>query len=163
MNHRRKRGTVVFVTLALTWVGERSWADPEVMELGKRKYLICGACHGADGKGISPGPGMAMAPNLLESDLLMRSEAELIAAILFRGIQKEDPADFMGQAMTALGINQKDEDLAAVITYVRSAFAGHDDVVTPEQVSEWRIKYATGEGMYSREDLEGMMLPKAKE
>ncbi len=123
-------------------------------EQGKAKYVLCGACHGMDGKGMEPAPGMKMAPSFLDSKLLTMSP-EISALILFKGIKKEDPAAYMGQLMMPLGATMSDEDVANLIVYVRKEFAGVEEMVTAEEVAEWRAEYADA-AQPTRAELEAM-------
>ena len=109
-----------------------------VMEHGKTKYVLCGACHGMDGKGMQPSPGVLMAAPYTESEIV-KGEPEFMALIIMKGLQKED-AKYLG-IMAPLEAALNDKDLAAVITYVRNTFGGQDDVVTEAQAAEWRAKY----------------------
>lgn len=120
---------------------------------GKAKYALCGACHGITGNG-QPAPGLSMAPSFLDSKLLKMSP-EISALILFKGIKKEDPAAYMGQMMMPLGAPMSDEDVANIITYVRSEFGGVKELVTPEQVAGWRAKHAET-AQPTRGELEAM-------
>jgi mono/diheme cytochrome c family protein len=127
-----------------------------VMALGQQKYIVCAACHGMDGKGMQPVPGMSMAASWVDSQIMRKSSAEVIAAIMMRGIKKENPAEYMGQMMTGWGATMTDEDVAAIITYVRNQFAGHDELVTAAKVKEWRAKYPTADGPLERAKINEM-------
>ncbi len=131
-------------------------ADREaVIALGQQKYAVCAACHGMTGNG-QPVPGMNMAPSFMESKLVT-APPEISALILFKGIKKEDMTAYMGQMMMPLGAAMPDEDVAALITYVRSKYGEiEDEVVTAEQVGEWRKKYAET-AQPTRKELEAMM------
>lgn len=128
----------------------------DVMALGQQKYLVCAACHGMDGKGMQPAPGMVMAASWVDSQILKKGSAEVMTAILMRGIKKVNPTEFMGQIMMPLGASMPDEDVAAIVTFVRNQFGGHDEVVTAAQVKEWRAKYPTAEGPLERSKIEEM-------
>lgn len=135
------------------YAGADELADAKA--LGKTKFVLCGACHGLTGNG-QPAPGVNMAPSFLDSKLL-KMPAEISAFILFKGIKKEDPAAYMGQIMMPLGAQMPDEDVAALITFVRSEFAGVDELVTAEQVAGWRKKYEA-EAQPTRVQLEEMKI-----
>lgn len=128
----------------------------DAMASGQQKYLVCAACHGMDGKGMQPAPGMFMAASWVDSKILKKSSAEVITAILMRGIKKVNPTEYMGQIMMPLGAPLPDGDVAAILTYVRNTFGGHDEVVTPDQVKQWRAKYPTAEGPLERAKIEEM-------
>ena len=121
--------------------------------IGKTKYILCGACHGITGNG-EPTPGLKMAPSFQESKLVP-FDPEVSALILFKGIKKEDPAAFLGQMMMPLGATMTDDDVANIITYVRSEFGGVKEVVSAAKVAEWRKKYADAE-QPTRAELEEM-------
>ncbi|MDF1813768.1 MAG: cytochrome c [Verrucomicrobiales bacterium] len=120
---------------------------------GKAKFVLCGACHGLTGNG-QPAPGMQMAASFLDSKIL-KMDAELSALVLFKGLKKENPAEFMGQIMMPLGATMPDEDVANIITYIRSEFGGVKEVTTAEQVAAWRAKHADSP-QPTRADLEKM-------
>ena len=119
------------------------------MELGKTKYMVCGACHGLDGKGLQPAPGILMAPAYSESKIV--KNAELMALVVMKGIAKTD-AKFLG-VMAPLEAAMNDEDLAAVLTFVRNTFAGMDEVVAKEDVAKWRAKYKSVTQPLTREQI----------
>lgn len=109
------------------------------MELGKTKFMICGACHGPDGKGleIPPGSGVRMAPAYAESAIV--KTPELMALVVMKGIAKTD-TKYLG-VMAPLEAAMSDKDLAGVLTYVRDTFAGAEGVVSEADVAKWRAKY----------------------
>jgi mono/diheme cytochrome c family protein len=114
-------------------------------------YALCAACHGPDGKGLNAGGPIPMAPPLAGSKLVMAGDGELAASIIFTGIAKED-AKYLGM-MAPLGAMMKDEDMAAVLTFVRSNFGNAAPAVTADQVKIWREKY-NGKPMQKRAELE---------
>lgn len=128
----------------------------DAMTAGQQKYLVCAACHGMDGKGMQPAPGMLMAASWVDSKILKQGSAEVITAVLMRGIKKVNPTEYMGQIMMPLGASLPDEDVAVIVTYVRNTFGGHDELVTPAQVKEWRAKYPAVDGPLERKKIEEM-------
>lgn len=114
-------------------------------------YSLCAACHGPDGKGIGAGTPVPMAPALAGSALATAGDGELLASIVFTGIAKED-SRYLGM-MAPLGALMKDEDMAALLTYVRGNFGNAASAVTPGQVAAWRVKY-NGSPMQKRTELE---------
>jgi mono/diheme cytochrome c family protein len=121
------------------------------MELGKQKYMVCGACHGLDGAGMKAGP-MLMAPAYADSKLVKAESAEVMAIAVMKGIKKED-AKFM-QIMMPLEAALDDASLAAVLTYVRTTYGAKTDLVTADQVKAWREKYKGITAPVTRADLE---------
>ncbi|SKB01770.1 Cytochrome c [Prosthecobacter debontii] len=122
-----------------------------IAQVPAASYALCAACHGPDGKGIGAGTPVPMAPALGGSKLVASGDGELFASIVFTGIAKED-AKFLGM-MAPLGAVMKDEDLADMLTYVRSNFGNTASPVTVSQVKAWREKY-NGKPMQKRTDLE---------
>ena len=108
------------------------------MRLGRMKAMSCAACHGMDGKGVSR-DGMMVAPPYADSELVKRSP-EGLALIILKGIQRE--SETYSTAMGSMAPVYDDRDLAAVMTWIRNQFGGHDDVVTAEQVAAWREQHA---------------------
>jgi mono/diheme cytochrome c family protein len=147
-----KRSAILLLGLGLS-IPSFSLADDKAaaMELGKQKYMVCGACHGLDGKGMMAGP-MKMAPAYAESKLVAAESAEIMAIAVMKGIKKED-AKFL-QIMMPLEAALDDGALAAVLTYVRNTYGGKTDLVTAEQTKAWRQKYKSIVGPVSRADLE---------
>lgn len=100
--------------------GESSSAssyDPSVVEHGKGLFILCGACHGVDGTGIT-----GLGKSLVDSEFVHGlSDAELIDFIKV-GRPVWDPENTTGVDMPALGGNPTltDDDLVAVVAYIRS-------------------------------------------
>jgi mono/diheme cytochrome c family protein len=108
--------------------------DPAVMAVGKVQFMVCAACHGQNGEG---GP---IAPPLAGSDWVAGPVSNLIR-IQLRGLQ--GPITVSGKSynfaapMAALAY-QTDEQVAAVLTYVRNSFGNKASAVKPEQVAALR-------------------------
>jgi mono/diheme cytochrome c family protein len=108
--------------------------DPAVMESGKAQYLVCAACHGANGEG-SP-----IAPPLAASEWVTGPVSNLIR-IQLRGLTGPITVagkeyDFPG-GMVAMPY-QTDDQIAAVLTYIRNSFGNQASAVKPEQVNALR-------------------------
>jgi len=108
--------------------------DPAVMAMGKQQFISCAACHGAKGEGST------IAPPLAKSDWV-NGPAERLIDIQLHGLQGpitvsgksyNFPAPMPAQAY------QTDEQIAAVLTYIRNSFGNSASVVKPEQVKERR-------------------------
>lgn len=108
--------------------------DPAVMAAGKISYMLCGACHGQNGEG---GP---IAPPLAGSEWVTGPVSNLIRIQLRGMIGPVTVAgkvyDFPG-GMAALSY-QTDDQIAAVLTYVRNSFGNKASAVKPEQVAALR-------------------------
>lgn len=121
-------------------------------------FATCMACHGPDGKGMLANTPMPMAPPLAGSKFVNDGDGEVMASVVFTGIEKQD-AKFLGM-MAPLGAALDDANMAAVLTYVRSNFGNKAPAVTPEQIKGWREKY-NGKPMQKRAEIEKLLKPTA--
>lgn len=121
--------------------------DPAVMEIGKVQFMVCAACHGQEGQG---GP---IAPPLAGSEWVTGPVSNLIR-IQLRGL--EGPITVAGKeyhfpaGMAAMAY-QTDEQIAAVLTYVRNSFGNQAPAVKPAQVAALRGE--VGKPMLKQADL----------
>ena len=102
---------------------------------GKAVYEnICGLCHNNDGSGK---PGQA--PPFAGSEWALGNPNHMIR-IPLAGLA--GPVDVKGQqwnlAMPAMGAALPDDDLAAVLTYIRQSWGNKASAITPEQVKAVR-------------------------
>lgn len=108
--------------------------DSAFLKTGRQQFLTCSACHGPDAKGT------AIAPPLAGSEWI-NGPAENLIRIQLRGLQ--GPIQVNGQpynfpvGMAALAY-QTDDQIAAVLTYVRNSFGNSASPVTPAQVKALR-------------------------
>lgn len=108
--------------------------DPAVMEIGKVQFMVCAACHGQNGEG---GP---IAPPIAGSEWVTGPVSNLIR-IQLRGLN--GPITVAGKeynfpvGMAPLAY-QTDEQVAAVLTYIRNSFGNKASAVKPEQVAALR-------------------------
>jgi mono/diheme cytochrome c family protein len=121
--------------------------DPAVMELGKAKFMTCAACHGANGEGGPIGPPLAHSDwvNGPISNLIRIQLRGLTGPITVSGKEYNFPIP-----MAALN-SQTDEEIAAVLTYVRNSFGNKASAVTPDQVKALRSE--VGKPMLTQDDL----------
>ena len=108
--------------------------NPAVMEKGKVQFMMCVACHGKEGEGT------AAAPPLAGSEWVM-GPAENLIRIQLRGLR--GPITVKGREYDIAGgmapmAYQRDEQIAAVLTYVRQSFGNNAPAVEPAQVSALR-------------------------
>ncbi len=104
---------------------------------GKAVYEnICGLCHGNDGMGK---PGQA--PPFAKSEWALGTPNRMIR-IPLAGLA--GPVQVVGTqwnlAMPAMGAALPDDDLAAVLTYIRQSWGNTASAVTPEQVKAVRAE-----------------------
>ncbi len=112
-------------------------SGPEAADLikaGQQQYLLCGACHGQQGEGT------AAAPPLAGSEWV-NGPAENLIKIQLRGLT--GPIKVKGQEYNiAPGMMpmayQTDEQIAGVLSYVRSSFGNDAPPVTVAEVAALR-------------------------
>ena len=121
--------------------------DPAVMTAGKQGFMLCMACHGPNAEGT------VIAPPLAKSNWV-NGPAENLIRIQLRGLN--GPLTVSGKAYTLPvpmppQAQQTDEQIAAVLTYVRNSFGNSAPAVTPEQVKAQRGE--VGKPMLTEADL----------
>ncbi len=110
------------------------------LELGRAKFEeVCALCHNPDGAGK---PNQA--PPLAGSEWVQGSPNHLIR-IPLSGLTgpvqvKGQPWTGATQAMPAMGATMTDEQLAAVLSYMRSSWGNKASPITPEQVKAIRAQ-----------------------
>jgi mono/diheme cytochrome c family protein/glucose/arabinose dehydrogenase len=112
----------------------------------------CITCHQPDGKGLEA----AGFPPLTGSKWVLGNEERLIKLAL-KGIYgpiEVNGKKYPGQVpMTPFGGLLKDEELAAVLTYVRSSFGNNAPAISPAKVKEVRAAITAKTGFYTPEEL----------
>ncbi len=112
----------------------------------------CGTCHQGDGKGLVA----SGFPPLAGTKWVLGDEERLIKLSLkgLYGPIKVLDKDYPGQVpMTPFEGLLNDEDLAAVLTYVRNDWKNKAPVITPEAVAKVRANIADKKGFYAPEEL----------
>lgn len=124
-----------------------AFAPPLHANEGFSKYTLCAACHGQSGEGTNLGPPLA-------GSEWVNGPAENLIRIQLRGLQgpiKVKGVDYhFPGGMPALG-HQSDEDIAAVLTFVRSSFGNDAPAVTTAEVAA--VRKDAGNGPLTAEDL----------
>ena len=136
---------------------------PDIMTQGRKIYeRTCIACHQANAMGT---PGTF--PPLAGSDWVNEKEAGRMIRLVLHGfggsglVVKGQPFE-TGSVMTAFGapppVGLSDEDIAAVITFVRgnADWGNHASPVTPEQVKAIRDKTANHPQAYNPAEIMGV-------
>jgi mono/diheme cytochrome c family protein len=124
--------------------------DPALIEAGKAQFMgagTCFVCHGPTGEG---GP---IGPTLAGTEWVTGPVSNLIR-IQLRGL--EGPIQIKGETYTppapmAALAHQTDEQIAAVLTYIRNSFGNKASAVLPEQVKMLRSE--VGKPMLKEADL----------
>lgn len=101
----------------------RDAATVALIEQGRTAYGICAACHQADGRGLP-----SLAPALAGSTNVTGPPAALIDIVL--GGRDVDPAFPSMPPLAAL----PDDQLAAILTYVRQAWGNTAPAISPDAV-----------------------------
>ena len=101
----------------------------ELMKLGKEKYnMVCAACHQSNGKGIPP-----MYPALKGSSIAVGYPIDRHINMLLIGSP--------GSAMQSYADMLSNEEIAAIITYVRNAWENNtNDIVQPLDIAKLRVE-----------------------
>jgi quinoprotein glucose dehydrogenase len=108
--------------------------EPAVMKLGQQQFIVCGACHGQSGEGTAAGPPLAGAEwvNGPAENLIRIQLRGLTGPVTVKGVEYNMPGGMQPMAY------QTDEQIAAVLTYVRNSFGNSASAVTPEEVAAHR-------------------------
>ena len=129
--------------------------DLDLYLKGKAIYSkegYCNTCHQPDGKGLSA----SGFPPLSGTAWVTGSEERLIKLVL-NGLQ--GPIEVLNQKypgqvpMTPFAGLLNDEEVAAVVTYVRNSFDNKASVVTADQVKKVREATKGKSGFYSPDEL----------
>jgi mono/diheme cytochrome c family protein len=116
------------------------------------KEGFCITCHQGDGKGL-PSSGF---PPITGSKWVTGSQDRLIKLVL-KGLQ--GPLEIKGKKysgqvpMTPFGGMLKDEEVAAVLTYVRNSFGNKASAISPAKVKQVRNATKAKTGFYSPAEL----------
>ena len=129
--------------------------DNKIMMAGKAIYSrdgFCITCHQPDGKGLEA----ASFPPLTASNWVLGSDERMIKIVL-KGIYgpiEVNGKKYPGQVpMTPFEGMLKDEEVAAVITYVRNSFGNKAAAVTADKVKAVRASIKGKVGFYTPEEL----------
>lgn len=104
---------------------------------GKAFYnSLCFACHGSDGRGAPFNATRTIAPPLTASPRVLGNKQAAIN-ILLHGMQGDvDGIDYAAPMVPMASYS--DEELAAVLTYVRNSFGNRSTVVTADEIATVR-------------------------
>lgn len=113
---------------------------------------FCGTCHQHDGNGLAA----AGFPPLTQTKWVLGNEERLIK-LTMKGLM--GPIEVKGKKypglvpMTPFEGMLNDEDMAAVLTYVRNSFGNKASAITPAQVKKVRASIKGKSGFYTSEEL----------
>jgi mono/diheme cytochrome c family protein len=95
----------------------------------------CSACHGLDGKGVAE-----LFPSLAESSMVRSEDPTTSIRIVLRGARSVGTsAQPTASGMPSYGWQLNDNEVAAVLTYIRNSWGGKADAIAAEQVSKVRL------------------------
>ncbi len=130
-------------------VGSVASLEEQVEQLGKPVYdTKCAQCHQANGQGI---PGSF--PPLTQTEWVLGDKGRLVR-LLLNGMQ--GPLEVEGEVYNGIMILPPpaltDEQIAAVLTYVRQHFGNHAEALTPDEVASVRAANEQ-EGLWEASEL----------
>jgi mono/diheme cytochrome c family protein len=98
----------------------------------------CSACHGLDGKGVAE-----LFPSIADSSMVKSSDPTTSIRIVLRGARSVGTtAQPTASGMPSYGRQLNDDEVAAVLSYMRNSWGGSANSVTSEQVSKVRLDTA---------------------
>lgn len=115
--------------------------DQSILALGRQQYLtVCASCHGTDGKGMK-----RFAPPLARSEWVLGEEQRLILLVL-QGMQGPvevnnkvyDVPDILPEMPSFSTLDNN--DLAAIMTYIRNAWGNQASPVQASNVGHIRYR-----------------------
>ena len=127
---------------------ERFYAGMKIYE----REGHCGTCHQSHGKGL---PSSGYPP--ISGTKWANGDEERLIKLTLKGLH--GPMEIQGKAypgqvpMTQFEGLLDDEEVAAVLTYVRNAFGNKATPVSPEKVKEVRAAIKEKKGFYAPEEL----------
>lgn len=131
---------------------------PDPLVVGKGVFVRqCSACHQADGQGLG-----SVYPPVAASDWSQDNPERLIKVVL-SGLMGE--VEVNGQtyrnAMTPFGPMLSDDEVAAVLTYIRVSpeMANDSYAVSPELVTQVRSEYGSRSSAWTQAELEAIHGP----
>jgi mono/diheme cytochrome c family protein len=130
---------------------------PDTAKIGQQQFMLCGACHGQQGEGTAAGPPLAGSEwvNGPAENLIRIQLRGLTGPIKVKGQEYNFPAGMMAMAY------QSDEQIAAVLTHVRSNFGNSAPAVTAAEVAALRSE--VGKPQLTAAELIQPELPAAAE
>lgn len=128
--------------------------NPGDNKRGKMLYeSVCGICHGSDGAGK---PGQA--PALAGSEWVTTKGYNRLAHIPLAGVAGaiQVGGKDWNLNMAAMGAALPDEDVAAVLTYIRTSWGNKAEAVTADDVKKVRAEIGKSPQPYSGAQLQAM-------
>lgn len=146
-------GPDAFRQMDLSQAGETKERQIDPLLLGKRIYNNCITCHQAGGEGVA-----GQYPPLNQSRWVLGDD-RILARILLNGLN--GPIEVRGATYNAQMPAWKqlsDRDIAAVLTYIRSAWDNQAPPVAEDTLASVRAATTGKPGAYSAVELESLEL-----
>jgi mono/diheme cytochrome c family protein len=125
---------IATASIAVAGFSSEVWAqNKDVMKKGEKVYNeYCKTCHQADGKGTPK-----VFPPLAGSDYLKKMDKKHIIQSVIFGLSGKITVNGVeyNNVMAPIPATYKDEDIAAVITYVYNSWGNKGPTVTPAEVT----------------------------
>jgi mono/diheme cytochrome c family protein/glucose/arabinose dehydrogenase len=133
-------------------------ADEKRLQQGSDIFgAVCFACHGTDGTGtpMEGAPeGTMLAPPLAGSPRV-QAHRDYIVKVLLRGLN--GPIDGKNYRDVMVPLDNTDEWVASVASFVRSSFGNNGELVTPADVARVRAEIASHKSPWTVPELEATM------
>lgn len=133
-------------------------ANAEAIVRGKRRYSeTCGQCHQGNGLGT---PGQF--PPLAGSEWVTENDPARLVRIALHAVQ--GPISVKGQdwnlvmSLNAITLGISDEDLAAILTYIRQDWGNKAPAVTPAQIAAVKKDAADRATPWTADELKAVPL-----
>jgi len=120
--------TILFLTVSINTLAQTETTS--IVEQGKAVYeQNCLACHQIDGSGVPQ-----LTPSLINASFVSGDKSQLIKIILNGMKDVEINGEMYDNPMPPFAF-LADEDIAAVLTYVRNSFTNKASVVKKDEVA----------------------------
>lgn len=149
----------VFDPSRVSWAGGGAAADkgpPDPMVIGKKLFTAnCVACHQATGQGVA-----GQFPTLVDSEWVIGGDwhgDNHLVKILLHGLQ--GPIQVKGSTYNGAmppWKQLKDEQIAAILTYIRNEWGNSAPPITAEQVAKIREETASQTEPYTQNQLKAI-------
>ena len=107
----------------------------ELLDQGKKVYTDqCAKCHAENGLGMPP----AYPPLATNQSIQMQSAVNPIRMVLNGGYPPSTGGNPMPHGMPPFAQSLSNQEVAAVVTYIRMSWGNHGAPVSPQQVSDLR-------------------------
>jgi mono/diheme cytochrome c family protein len=133
-------------------------AEEKRLQAGNDVFnAVCFSCHGPDALGQpleGAPPGTTMAPALAGSPRV-QGHRDYVIKVLLRGLT--GPLDGKAYRDVMVPMDNTDEWVAGIASYIRTSFGNTGDLVTPADVARVRAEIASHKGPWTQPDLESSL------